>query len=128
MRKKSESQGVLLQSMKTRIGAAAGASCPAAADRASTASAQKNSDDEEDQVSQRRFRHRLLRKSLAYAKISCFALREWEATPRDAAANPALAGVAQLVEQLIRNQQVLGSSPSAGSKCFRKIACLEDYL
>jgi hypothetical protein len=25
------------------------------------------------------------------------------------------AGVAQLVEQLIRNQQVLGSSPSAGS-------------
>ena len=26
-----------------------------------------------------------------------------------------LAGVAQLVEQLIRNQQVLGSSPSAGS-------------
>jgi hypothetical protein len=26
------------------------------------------------------------------------------------------AGVAQLVEQLIRNQQVLGSSPSAGSK------------
>ena len=27
----------------------------------------------------------------------------------------ACAGVAQLVEQLIRNQQVLGSSPSAGS-------------
>jgi hypothetical protein len=27
-----------------------------------------------------------------------------------------LAGVAQLVEQLIRNQQVLGSSPSAGSR------------
>jgi|KBSMisStandDraft_5_1062788.scaffolds.fasta_scaffold1676706_1 hypothetical protein len=29
---------------------------------------------------------------------------------------PRRAGVAQLVEQLIRNQQVLGSSPSAGSK------------
>ena len=29
-----------------------------------------------------------------------------------------LAGVAQLVEQLIRNQQVLGSSPSAGSNDF----------
>jgi hypothetical protein len=29
---------------------------------------------------------------------------------------PARAGVAQLVEQLIRNQQVLGSSPSAGSR------------
>jgi hypothetical protein len=28
---------------------------------------------------------------------------------------PTRAGVAQLVEQLIRNQQVLGSSPSAGS-------------
>ena len=28
---------------------------------------------------------------------------------------PALAGVAQLVEQLIRNQQVSGSSPLAGS-------------
>jgi len=26
------------------------------------------------------------------------------------------AGVAQLVEQLIRNQQVVGSSPTAGSK------------
>jgi hypothetical protein len=29
---------------------------------------------------------------------------------------PRLAGVAQLVEQLIRNQQVIGSSPIAGSK------------
>ena len=29
------------------------------------------------------------------------------------------AGVAQLVEQLIRNQQVLGSSPSAGSRSPR---------
>jgi hypothetical protein len=28
---------------------------------------------------------------------------------------PRLAGVAQLVEQLIRNQQVVGSSPTAGS-------------
>ena len=28
---------------------------------------------------------------------------------------PTLAGVAQLVEQLIRNQQVNGSSPFAGS-------------
>ena len=32
------------------------------------------------------------------------------------------AGVAQLVEQLIRNQQVLGSSPSAGSNCFSKLS------
>ena len=30
------------------------------------------------------------------------------------------AGVAQLVEQLIRNQQVIGSSPIAGSKFVRK--------
>ena len=30
------------------------------------------------------------------------------------------AGVAQLVEQLIRNQQVIGSSPIAGSKVFSK--------
>jgi hypothetical protein len=34
------------------------------------------------------------------------------APPRDASR---LAGVAQLVEQLIRNQQVIGSSPIAGS-------------
>jgi hypothetical protein len=34
---------------------------------------------------------------------------------RDGANATRLAGVAQLVEQLIRNQQVLGSSPSAGS-------------
>ena len=31
------------------------------------------------------------------------------------------AGVAQLVEQLIRNQQVLGSSPSAGSRNVKQI-------
>jgi hypothetical protein len=31
-----------------------------------------------------------------------------------------LAGVAQLVEQLIRNQQVRGSSPRAGSKITSK--------
>ena len=31
------------------------------------------------------------------------------------------AGVAQLVEQLIRNQQVTGSSPAAGSKLPRSI-------
>ncbi len=31
-----------------------------------------------------------------------------------------LAGVAQLVEQLIRNQQVVGSSPTAGSKSPQK--------
>ena len=30
-----------------------------------------------------------------------------------------LAGVAQLVEQLIRNQQVRGSSPRAGSKILK---------
>src|SRR6476660_4321872 len=32
------------------------------------------------------------------------------------------AGVAQLVEQLIRNQQVLGSSPSAGSRNLNEIS------
>ena len=31
------------------------------------------------------------------------------------------AGVAQLVEQLIRNQQVIGSSPIAGSNISSKI-------
>ena len=31
------------------------------------------------------------------------------------------AGVAQLVEQLIRNQQVIGSSPIAGSKFRRQV-------
>ena len=35
------------------------------------------------------------------------------------------AGVAQLVEQLIRNQQVRGSSPRAGSKSPRKTNDLE---
>ena len=35
------------------------------------------------------------------------------------------AGVAQLVEQLIRNQQVLGSSPSAGSKITNKTKILD---
>jgi hypothetical protein len=35
---------------------------------------------------------------------------------RSEVARPRLAGVAQLVEQLIRNQQVIGSSPIAGSK------------
>ena len=35
-------------------------------------------------------------------------------------AYPSLAGVAQLVEQLIRNQQVSGSSPLAGSTFFCK--------
>ena len=34
---------------------------------------------------------------------------------------PFRAGVAQLVEQLIRNQQVLGSSPSAGSRFSNKL-------
>ena len=32
------------------------------------------------------------------------------------------AGVAQLVEQLIRNQQVVGSSPTAGSSFPKKIS------
>jgi hypothetical protein len=32
-----------------------------------------------------------------------------------------LAGVAQLVEQLIRNQQVVGSSPTAGSIIFKHL-------
>ena len=31
------------------------------------------------------------------------------------------AGVAQLVEQLIRNQQVVGSSPTAGSKIAKNL-------
>ncbi len=31
------------------------------------------------------------------------------------------AGVAQLVEQLIRNQQVIGSSPIAGSNVFNNL-------
>jgi hypothetical protein len=35
--------------------------------------------------------------------------------PRAKIVVPARAGVAQLVEQLIRNQQVIGSSPIAGS-------------
>jgi hypothetical protein len=35
-------------------------------------------------------------------------LYSWQVVP--------VAGVAQLVEQLIRNQQVIGSSPIAGSK------------
>jgi hypothetical protein len=35
-----------------------------------------------------------------------------------------LAGVAQLVEQLIRNQQVRGSSPRAGSKFLTKTTML----
>ena len=34
------------------------------------------------------------------------------------------AGVAQLVEQLIRNQQVVGSSPTAGSSFFSEISVL----
>ena len=34
----------------------------------------------------------------------------------ESSVRPRLAGVAQLVEQLIRNQQVVGSSPTAGSK------------
>ena len=36
------------------------------------------------------------------------------------------AGVAQLVEQLIRNQQVIGSSPIAGSSFARKFSDLLD--
>ena len=34
---------------------------------------------------------------------------------------PRLAGVAQLVEQLIRNQQVVGSSPTAGSSFLQQV-------
>jgi hypothetical protein len=41
---------------------------------------------------------------------------------------PARAGVAQLVEQLIRNQQVLGSSPSAGSRFPKESGSLFDSL
>jgi hypothetical protein len=43
---------------------------------------------------------------------------------RHRAAPPASAGVAQLVEQLIRNQQVTRSSRVAGSS-FTKLAILE---
>ena len=39
-------------------------------------------------------------------------------------AYPSLAGVAQLVEQLIRNQQASGSSPLAGSTFFYQITYL----
>ena len=39
----------------------------------------------------------------------------WGVLSRAAAAASLQAGVAQLVEQLIRNQQVIGSSPIAGS-------------
>ena len=35
------------------------------------------------------------------------------------------AGVAQLVEQLIRNQQVIGSSPIAGSKILREFDSID---
>ena len=38
------------------------------------------------------------------------------------------AGVAQLVEQLIRNQQVLGSSPSAGSRILKESASFFDCV
>jgi hypothetical protein len=44
--------------------------------------------------------------------------------PRAKIVVPARAGVAQLVEQLIRNQQVIGSSPIAGSKILREINVL----
>jgi hypothetical protein len=38
------------------------------------------------------------------------------------AAAPSPAGVAQLVEQLIRNQQVIGSSPIAGSRSSQQVS------
>ena len=38
------------------------------------------------------------------------------------------AGVAQLVEQLIRNQQVIGSSPIAGSKILVQISMFRKTL
>ena len=51
-----------------------------------------------------------------YANIPCCAVT-------DASARASLdAGVAQLVEQLIRNQQVSGSSPLAGSILFNNLA------
>jgi hypothetical protein len=37
------------------------------------------------------------------------------------------AGVAQLVEQLIRNQQVIGSSPIAGSRITSKPNEFQDH-
>jgi hypothetical protein len=40
---------------------------------------------------------------------------------------PACAGVAQLVEQLIRNQQVIGSSPIAGSRITSKPNEFQDH-
>ena len=39
-----------------------------------------------------------------------------------------LAGVAQLVEQLIRNQQVVGSSPTAGSNFLKKVSRCESRV
>jgi hypothetical protein len=38
------------------------------------------------------------------------------------------AGIAQLVEQLICNQQVVGSNPTAGSIVIREAACLHSGL
>ena len=54
----------------------------------------------------------------ACAKIACLAasIGVWGA-PR----SPQQAGVAQLVEQLIRNQQVRGSSPRAGSNSYNDL-------
>ena len=42
--------------------------------------------------------------------------------------HPARAGVAQLVEQLIRNQQVIGSSPIAGSRLLRNSSILTGLI
>ncbi len=41
---------------------------------------------------------------------------------------PIRAGIAQLVEQLIRNQQVSGSSPLAGSILFLKSSILSNVV
>src|SRR3954454_2466674 len=57
-------------------------------------------------------RRRCLGDVLAASSLLCYNTSSGRRRPD----SPRQAGVAQLVEQLIRNQQVLGSSPSAGSK------------
>ena len=50
-------------------------------------------------------------------------LRSWDLRPRGRSRRPhRQAGVAQSVEQLIRNQQVVGSSPTAGSRHIKQLA------
>ena len=62
------------------------------------------------------------------ATLNCLRKRREPTAQCRVCAHPP-AGVAQLVEQLIRNQQVIGSSPIAGSSTvpFTSVAALEAY-